>query len=256
MRWHLALFAVAAMAACSGSSTGTAEDPAPDATETAIDAPADPADLPPEEGDLPTEAVDVPVETETVQEAVEDPAPELPPDETAADLGPEEEAAWYATCEELKACMDLCGPDNDACRQKCLASAPTSAVTDLNALRDCMATQCPGCHPVPAGKEKECDDCRSQAIYGGPCASSYEKCATLGADSCATVLACLFACQNQECTDACVQGADMTAWTLLLALMNCVNAECPNEPPPDDPCLQTVLTGTCKAAYDACTNDT
>ena len=74
-----------------------------------------------------------------------------------------------------------------------------------------------------------------------------------GADSCADVLQCAFACQGEACLEACVVDADAQAMELWSALLSCIINICGADSSPE--CWLVAAQVACNAEYAACLGD-
>ncbi|MBM4396696.1 MAG: hypothetical protein FJ087_13530 [Deltaproteobacteria bacterium] len=179
----------------------------------------------------------------TQQETADDPGtqPETGKDpgtqpETGEDPGtnPDEGTPPAGGCPGIMACANEKQCQTQACLQECLDAADAPAQADFAALIQCAQKNCMA---LKGSAQVQC-------IYD-TCRETNEKCVTVGTDNCQNSIMCLQKCgQSAACQQGCVDKATYDAMLGVLALMVCIEANCPTT----GDCAQT----KCNTELQAC----
>lgn len=143
-----------------------------------------------------------------------------------------------STCVDVVNCLNACPQNDSACNQVCMQQGSPSAQQEVNALAQCLSTNC-GTQTGSA----------YQTCAQRRCATEITACQNdtgtgtgtgTGAANCGGIITCLNACPStdQACSDRCIATGTSTAQSELQSLDDCLNQFC--------------ATVTGNAAFNAC----
>jgi hypothetical protein len=170
----------------------------------------------------------------------------------------------YPACVDLNACLNSCPVDDPMtaveedveCWRACFDGGTFQANKDFTLFYDCIDIACPVCgvtNPTTQ-QQAECDACYWTAVDGGACKDLFAACQPIGDKNCPDTWACIIACEDAACSQACYAAATAHAQNAANAFAVCLGPVCTDQAT-FDTCQETQKTGTCKTQWDTCAAD-
>jgi len=148
-----------------------------------------------------------------------------------------------ATCGEAYNCLVNCGA-NQSCQEQCYTNAAPAAQTQLDALFQCLETNCDPSLSEAAYAECASSKCgaQTQACFGGT--------VTTGNDTCQQVYDCFSGCQAEACYTACYGDGTSAAQGQIDAMYTCFDSKCGTIE--DQDAWLTCVQANCNTPLTAC----
>lgn len=174
-------------------------------------------------------------------------------------------------CVDSLTCIRNCGSDS-VCVDTCKSLEEPDAAIPLNALLDCLVTQCgtlsdSSCFTEVCGPGGECFEwlsaCEQQSLVCGDhvcevneaCSNCPGDCGYCVNATCYQILECQGTCGTDTgCADLCLATGSANSQALVSAFLQCVTDMCGASG--DQSCIQGAVQGPCKDEGNACMGDT
>lgn len=144
------------------------------------------------------------------------------PADVLQDPGSGTDISWgTGTCIDIMDCINENMCETQVCVQQCVASGSPEAQQQFAALGQCVVQQCGQFGQNEPGQAAYC-------VYT-QCEAQNKPCTKTGDLGCMGVLTCVQNCgQNQACAQDCVTQGTYDAQVKLLAILACIEKNCPN----------------------------
>ena len=152
------------------------------------------------------------------------------------------------SCAEIVTCVNACA--DEACFQRCIEAGTPTAQGQINAIINCLQTNCSGVDPNDAEAFAQCQQnfCSAElnACSGGGGGGG----GGTGDASCNEIVDCVLTCTSQECAQACVGDGTPAAQNAAVAYVNCAAEACAEATSVDD--FISCARSSCPSEASAC----